>query len=114
MSEFRRVGKDEKVRKRSQRQEKRVASETGGSVQPGSGAFGGHRGDVKTPDFLIEAKTTGKYSYRVTCKLLSDTMKKALHSGREPALWITFENGQDKDWVMVPAHVFEELTGETG
>jgi phenylpyruvate tautomerase PptA (4-oxalocrotonate tautomerase family) len=108
---FRRVKREEHVRKTSQRQEKRIASETGGSVQPGSGCFGGHRGDVKTPEFLIEAKVTGKKSYTLKAKTLSDIMVKALHTGKEPALWITFSECEDRDWVIVPSYIFEEMTG---
>lgn len=51
------------VRKKSQLQEKRVASELGGRVTPASGALWGAKGDVKSDLFLAECKTTEKPAY---------------------------------------------------
>jgi hypothetical protein len=55
-------------KKASQKQEKTLAKKLGGKVTPGSGAFGFHKGDVKTSDYLVEAKFTDKQEYRLTLK----------------------------------------------
>jgi len=50
-------------KRRSQRQERRLAKEFGGKVQPGSGCGRVNKGDVKSEHFLIEAKRTDKKQY---------------------------------------------------
>jgi len=66
--------KRQKVRRKSIKQEKQIAKETGGRRQPMSGA-GYHKGDVKTKLHLIEIKFTDKNSYA----LRRDVMKKIFY-----------------------------------
>lgn len=51
--------------KRSRLQERRAAEQYGGSVSPGSGNGWIRKADVRTPDYLIECKTTLKNSYSI-------------------------------------------------
>lgn len=89
--------KRQKVRRKSIRQEKQIAKETGGRRQPMSGA-GYHKGDVKTKLHLIEIKFTDKKSYALN----RDTMKKifyeATYEDRIPYLQIRM--GKDNYCVL--------------
>lgn len=72
-------------RKRSQRQEKRIAKKFGGSTRAGSGAFWSQKGDVRSEKFLIEAKRTDSNSYRISAKVWNKIRKEAIREGlREP------------------------------
>lgn len=66
------LNREKPTRKRSDKQEKRLAKQMGGVQYAGSGSVFGEN-DVKTKDFSIEAKTTEKKQY--TLKV--DDIKKA-------------------------------------
>ena len=89
--------KRQKIRRKSIKQEKQIAKETGGRRHPMSGA-GYHKGDVKTKVHLIEIKFTDKNSY----SLNKDTMKKifyeATYEDRIPYLQIRM--GKDNYCVL--------------
>jgi hypothetical protein len=75
-------------RKKSQLQEKRVAEDIGGRVQPGSGAPAFYKGDVREAHVLrIECKTTGALSYKLNLADLEKIKVEALR-------------GNDPDWAM--------------
>ena len=61
-------GKKEPTRKFSKRQETDIANATGGSRQPNSGATAWAKGDVKTDQFLLEAKTKTTHSDTITIR----------------------------------------------
>lgn len=85
------------VRKKSQLQEKRVASELGGRVTPASGALWGAKGDVKSDLFLAECKTTEKPAYPLTLKTWTKISKEALKENfRLPVMSVDLCNGKDK------------------
>ena len=98
------------VRKKSQLQEKRVASELGGRVTPASGALWGAKGDVKSDLFLAECKTTEKPAYPLTLK-----SKEALKENfRLPVMSIDLCDGKDKMAVVdyydiAESKLFKEL-----
>jgi hypothetical protein len=114
--------------KKSRKQEDRVASKVGGRRVSGSGnqmpamrVKSGYRntsckpGDVNAQDFLMEAKRTDAGSIRITGDMLTKIEAQAAMKGRLPALAI--EIGAmlpmtEKDWVMMPLSVFNQLTGK--
>mgnify|MGYP007125389464 CR=1 FL=1 len=64
--------------------EESLAKRVGGTLQPGSGALDGAKGDVKVGGFLVENKSTKG------------------------------DNGQSEKrdrWVMVPEHIWKEMVG---
>lgn len=80
-------------RRKSVLQERRVASELGGRVQPGSGAPEFYKGDVrKTGDIRVECKTTGTKAYRLTLAEIQKIQSEALMGGEENwAMQIEFQ-----------------------
>jgi len=73
---------EEKIAKRyrkhaSQQQEKTLAKKLGGKVTPGSGAFGFHKGDVKSDTYLVEAKFTDSQEYRLSLRTWSKIRNEA-------------------------------------
>lgn len=56
-------------KKRSQKQEKSVASDFNAKVTVASGAKWGMKGDVRSEKYLIECKTTEKDFYSLTAKV---------------------------------------------
>lgn len=65
-------------KKRSQKQEKSVASEIGGKTVIASGAFWGNKADVRSEDFLIECKTTSKEYFNITNNIWEKILIEAL------------------------------------
>lgn len=109
-------------RKKSKKQEKRVAGILGGSVIRGSGT--GHReggtglgdygakGDVRQDDLLVEAKRTDANSLRVEGYWLVKISSEAAASGKHPALSIELGGMPglaEKDWVLIPASLLKKL-----
>jgi len=100
-------------KKKSQVQEKRIAKELDGKTQPGSGAFENYKGDVKTQDYLMEAKRTDKNSITVKAEWLAKIDHEAINAGKKPALVIEIGgmNGfTENEWVAVPMSEFKKLT----
>lgn len=82
------------VRKRSQRQEKRVAKEIGGKVTPASGALWGSKGDARASEFLVECKTTLTDKYILKAKTWLKIKEEALKDGlRTPVMCIEVRDG---------------------
>lgn len=71
---------------RSKDQERRVARDVGGSTTPASGAFWSHKGDVRSDEFLIEAKYTDRRSIAIRKEIWEKIRKEALIDGRTPVL----------------------------
>jgi Holliday junction resolvase len=74
-------------KKRSVKQEKKVAHIANGFTVPGSGS-GRFKGDVQSRDFKIECKTTTKDSIRLSATWLEKIASEALNDGRYPVLAI--------------------------
>lgn len=54
------------IRKKSHKQERQIMNDLGGRVQPGSGAFPGHKGDGRVQGATrVEAKFTYRDSYQL-------------------------------------------------
>lgn len=74
-------------------QERRVAADLGGRVQPGSGAPEFHKGDVrKAGEIRVECKTTSTKGYRLTLAEIQKIQGEALTGGDEGwAMQIQFQ-----------------------
>lgn len=103
-------------------QEERVARRLGGKRVSGSGASMYSKGDVRGVElagveFLIEAKKTEKASISVKWAWLKKITHEALAVGKEPALTIEIQGGEDdpnvdRDWILIPVRIVEKLEGE--
>ena len=101
--------------KRSIAHEKRIAKETGGRRNPGSGAIATMKGDIESAlvsegDVLLEVKFTDAKSHSVTIDKLKKISVEAAQAKRTPAYLITFNNMPhpfEKDWVLVPKKVLD-------
>jgi hypothetical protein len=94
--------------------ERKVAKSLGGRLTPASGAVEGAKGDIRTDDFLIEAKSTIASSMKLELDWLIKINSEAQAIGKTPALSIRFvtENGQPKrggSFVCIPEWYFNEL-----
>lgn len=95
------------VKRKSQKQEKRVAKELGGRVTPASGALWGAKGDVRSEYFLVECKVTSKSSYPLKDTIWDKIAKEALHDNmREPVMCI--ELNDNEPYALVYKSAFEE------
>jgi len=92
--------------KASREQEKAVAKRLGGKVQPGSGSQWMRKGDVSTPDFLVECKVTEKQSYRLTRAVLDKIEQEAAMENLEYALVVDIAG---KSYAVVSTDVFVSL-----
>ncbi len=97
-------------KKKSLKQENKLAKELGGRVQPASGARWGYRRDVVTPNFLIEAKTTEKERLSIKNKDLKQLKEQAYLVGKTPLFIIEFQ--QRADVVVLPQDDLELVCGE--
>jgi hypothetical protein len=95
----------------SQRQEKSIAKKIGGRVVPASGAFWSRKGDARSDDLLVEAKTTDKASYSIKRATWDKIRKEALLDGRIPVLAIQI---QGRDLVVLDQEDFLELRTSAG
>jgi Holliday junction resolvase len=103
-------------------QEERIARRTGGKRVGGSGASMYSKGDVRDVtasdvEFLVECKQTIHASISVKWEWLRKITAEANAVQKEPMLTIEIKGGQkdplvDRDWVMVPARVFEQMKGD--
>lgn len=96
--------------KRSRAQEDALVAELGGVRQPGSGNQWHSKGDVKTRDFLVEAKTTSSVSYKLDLAVLRRTQAQAQAEGKLPVVQVQFECGVAKfQWAVIPWELFRQM-----
>ena len=69
------------VKKKSDKQEKKLAKAIGGRAQPASGALDGSKGDVTHPLLLIECKFTDAAFYSLTLKTWEKIKREATKQG---------------------------------
>ena len=108
--------KSKRLRRASIRQERKLAEVVGGRTQPGSGAFPGHKGDVRLRNkFRIEAKFTTKKSYTLKLEDLLKIVGECTGSER-PVFVVEFkdENGlySGSSWVVIPQRDWEKLIAQ--
>ena len=92
--------------KQSQKHEKRLAKKVGGTTTAASGAFWSRKGDVRSPDLLIEHKWTGKKSFSVKAEVLEKIVTEAIIDSRMPVLGISLNN---KNYVLLTEDDFLEM-----
>lgn len=77
------------IKKRSRKQEEKVAKELNGRPTPASGALWGAKGDVKSEQFLVECKFTDSDYYALSKKVWRKIEKEALSDNfRTPLMCI--------------------------
>lgn len=88
------------------------AKDFGGKLQIGSGRTWKNKLDVKTDDYLIEAKCTEKKSYSLKLDLWMKVMRAAVREGRTPILSLRFERENQKpiDLVILDKNDYINLT----
>ncbi len=64
-----------------------------------SGALWFDKGDLRTKDYVIEAKYTEKKGFRITTKLLKKLWEDALEANKLPLLTIGIQT-EDELWMM--------------
>lgn len=109
-----------KRRDRSKLSEKKLARTFGGKVQPASGALpvAKFKGDVVTPHFLFDDKTTQAGSFSVNLSLMQKLKKEAFRvGGKIPVISVNFEGRErlfvltERDFVIL-AKVFSTTKGD--
>jgi hypothetical protein len=81
-----------KGQKESQKHEARLAKVFDGKRTAASGAFWNRKGDVRTRDYLIEHKWTGKASFTLKAAVLEKIVKEAILESRTPILGFSLNN----------------------
>lgn len=84
----------------SQRQESRLATKLGGSVNSGSGNGWIRKGDVRTEEELFELKITSNKSYSLKDAELEKLTDQALVDGRIPIFMVEFK-ATGNAWVIM-------------
>jgi hypothetical protein len=92
--------------KQSQKHEKRLAKEVGGSATAASGAFWSRKGDVRNEDLLIEHKWTGKKTKTISSAELKKITNEAIMDGRLPVFGIHLDG---VDYVILLETDFLEM-----
>ena len=92
--------------KQSQAHEKRIAKAIGGSTTAASGAFWSRKGDVRSNDFLVEHKWTGKKTKTISSAELKKITNEAIMDGRTPVFGIHLDG---EDYVILLETDFLEL-----
>jgi Holliday junction resolvase len=112
----------ERARK-SNKQERRVASRLGGRRIRNSGGARWSKhdhstddGDVATPEFHVEQKTTRKASMSLKREWLRKVKEGARKFGKDPAVVITFDDSTKpyeppEDWILMPVEVAQRVLG---
>ncbi|RZU35969.1 hypothetical protein EV284_3452 [Streptomyces sp. BK022] len=93
--------------KKSQKQERRGAELLGGTVNAGSGNGWVRKNDVRTPEYSVEYKVTGKKQYSLKDAELQTAEKQALLDGREMLFGIQMESG--RNWIVMSEETFLTL-----
>jgi len=81
----------QRQKKRSIKSEDKLAKQTGGLRQIGSGALRHAKGDVKHEKFLFEDKFTDKKSYSLKFETFDKIRKEAMQHAKQPAMRITIQ-----------------------
>lgn len=94
--------------------EKRVAVHVGARLTPASGAVQGHKSDMYTPEYRIEAKSTQNASMSLKLEWLVKITEEALNTNKVPVLTVSFTDSVGRprrfgDWVMIPLSHYEEI-----
>ena len=81
------------VKKKSKKQEEKIAKDIGGRTTPASGALWAFKGDVRNDKYLIEAKFTDSNKYQLKYTTWDKIKREAINDGlRIPVMQITIQN----------------------
>ena len=84
-----------------------MAKTINGLPTAASGAFWSRKGDVRSEDYLVEAKTTQKGSFTLRKDVWEKIRKEALLDGRMPVMAVQI---QDRNLVVIDEEDFLALT----
>ena len=83
------------VKKKSKKQEEKIAKDIGGRTTPASGALWAFKGDVRNDKYLIEAKFTDSNKYQLKHKTWFKIKREAINDGlRIPVMQIEIQGSQ--------------------
>ena len=83
------------VKKKSKKQEEKIAKDIGGRTTPGSGALWFSKADVRNDKYLIEAKFTDSNSYQLKYTTWDKIKREAINDGlRIPVMQIDIQGSQ--------------------
>ena len=83
------------VKKKSKKQEEKIAKDIGGRTTPASGALWAFKGDVRNDKYLIEAKFTDSNSYQLNYTTWDKIKREAINDGlRIPVMQIDIQGSQ--------------------
>ena len=84
-----------KLKKRSKKQEEKIAKDIGGRTTPASGALWAFKGDVRNDKYLIEAKFTDSNKYQLKYTTWDKIKHEAINDGlRIPVMQIDIQGSQ--------------------
>lgn len=95
-------------KQKSERQERRIAQDLSGRTTPGSGSRWGARRDVRSDQWLVEAKTTVGDRFSVPLRELLYLRHQACNVGLEPAFIVEFQGRGER--VLVPQETLHPVT----
>lgn len=107
--------KNDSIKEASKKNERKTAKKLGGNVTPGSGAFEGHKGDIKLDDFLLEQKETSNKSIQILIEHLLKITREANSTNKTGCMVYKFLEtppNMEKEWVLIPLSSFKELIEE--
>lgn len=110
-------GVSKRIKRISQKQERKVMESIGGRTSKASGAMASDKSDGRLLDRIrLEAKFTFASSYRLTRDVLNK-IRGECQGKEEPAVQLDFNNkstgGVEDSWVVIPLHVWEKYVNET-
>ena len=83
------------IKKRSKKQEEKIAKDIGGRTTPGSGALWFSKADVRNDKYLIEAKFTDSNKYQLKYTTWDKIKREAINDGlRIPVMQIDIQGSQ--------------------
>lgn len=83
------------VKKKSKKQEEKIAKDIGGRTTPASGALWAFKGDVRNDKYLIEAKFTDSNKYQLKYTTWDKIKREAINDGlRIPVMQIDIQGSQ--------------------
>lgn len=89
------------IKRKSKKQESKVAKELSGRTQPASGALWGAKADVRSDLFLVECKITSKDYYQLSFSVWDKIYHEALKDSlRIPVMCIDLNDGKERVAVM--------------
>lgn len=101
-------------KKTSQKLEKQMAKTLKGYTTPGSGAFNGHKGDVKSKEWLGEHKYTDASQYRLNKSTWNKIKNEASGVNKTPILEIVLDQSNKcLRLMLLDIRDFQEKTGST-